>query len=231
VLVWFGIKLYFVGVEEIFCRWFGLFEVYIKFVDGVWFGVACESGRVFGTSFAGDEQEVLRDLLGCLPFDVGFEVVGVGSAFAEKAVGLVKQVYDGADVVNNLGLAIDGLPVYSQRVLRAVSLIPVGYITSYGAVAKAVGGGARAVGNIMASNRFAPLVPCHRVVSADLGLGGYSGGIDVKVKLLKREKRGYTKPRDVAVDGEKKLQVVPVEFVLKKLVAHRLKFANLYLTL
>jgi methylated-DNA-[protein]-cysteine S-methyltransferase len=114
-------------------------------------------------------------------------------------------------------LALYGLPVYSQRVLQAVSLIPVGYVASYCAVAKAVGGGARAVGNIMASNRFAPLVPCHRVVGSDLGLGGYSGGLDAKVKFLQREKRGYTKPRDVTVDGEKKLQVVPVEFVLKKL--------------
>ena len=205
------------GSKRYFAGEFGLIEVYVKCVGGVWFGVACEGGRIFGTSFASDEQEALRDLLGCLPFGVGFEVAGVGSAFAEEVVGLVKQVYDGADVANGLCLALDGLPVYSQRVLRAVSLIPVGYVASYGAVAKAVGGGARAVGNIMAGNRFAPLVPCHRVVGADLGLGGYSGGLDVKVKFLKREKRGYTKPRDVAVDGEKKLQVVPVEFVLKKL--------------
>lgn len=205
------------GSKRYFAGEFSLIEVYVKCVGGVWFGAACESRRVFGTSFAGDEQEALRDLLGCLPFGVGFEVVGVGSVFAEEAVGLVKQVYDGTDVVSGLCLALDGLPDYSQRVLKAVSLIPVGYVASYGAVAKAVGGGARAVGNIMAGNRFAPLVPCHRVVGADLVLGGYSGGLDVKVKLLKREKRGYTKPRDIDVNGEKRLQVIPVEFVLKKL--------------
>ncbi|MHA1216219.1 MAG: MGMT family protein, partial [Candidatus Thorarchaeota archaeon] len=45
---------------------------------------------------------------------------------------------------------------------------------------------ARFVGNVMATNRFAPLVPCHRVISAN-GLGGYGLGIDTKVALLKRE--------------------------------------------
>ncbi len=70
--------------------------------------------------------------------------------------------------------------------------IPLGYVTSYGAIAKAVGGSPRAVGNVMASNPFAPIVPCHRVVKSDLTLGGYGGGLKVKVELLSREKRGFS---------------------------------------
>ena len=99
--------------------------------------------------------------------------------------------------------------------LRTVSQIPVGYVASYSGVAHAVGGGARAVGNVMANNPFAPIVPCHRVVTSGLGLGGYGGGLQVKFEFLKREKRGYAEKRHVAVD-DKVLNVFPVELVLEK---------------
>jgi len=39
----------------------------------------------------------------------------------------------------------------------------------------------------MANNCFAPLVPCHRVVKSDFTLGGYGGGLKVKIALLKKE--------------------------------------------
>jgi hypothetical protein len=68
----------------------------------------------------------------------------------------------------------------------------------------------------MAANPFAPVVPCHRVVCSDLTLGGYGGGLKVKLALLEREKRGYNSSREITV-GERKLQVFPVEWVLKKL--------------
>jgi len=95
-------------------------------------------------------------------------------------------------------------------------LIPVGYATSYGSISKAAGGSPRAVGNVMAANPFAPIVPCHRVVSSDFTLGGYGGGLTAKLEFLIREKRGYTSAREIAV-GDKKLQIFPVERVLRKL--------------
>ena len=79
-------------------------------------------------------------------------------------------------------LATAHLPAYTKKVLKATIAIPVGYVTTYGAIAEAVGGGARAVGNAMACNLFAPVVPCHRVVKSDLTLGGYGAG-GLKVKL------------------------------------------------
>ena len=89
-------------------------------------------------------------------------------------------------------------------------------MASYGAVAKSVGGSPRAVGHVMSLNPFAPVVPCHRVVSSDFTLGGYGGGLNVKLEMLIREKRGFVLVREVSV-GDEKLQVFPVEFVLKKL--------------
>ena len=103
--------------------------------------------------------------------------------------------------------------VYTKG-LKTTLQIPLGYVASYGAIAKAVGGSPRAVGNVMASNPFAPIVPCHRVVKSDLSLGGYGGGLRVKVELLSREKRGFSTPKQVPVDGGT-LTVFPAEYVLK----------------
>jgi methylated-DNA-[protein]-cysteine S-methyltransferase len=128
----------------------------------------------------------------------------------------VKNLYDGNDVSQSFSLATEHLSAYTQRVLEAASLIPVGYLASYGAIAKAVGGSPRAVGRVMASNVFAPIVPCYRVVSSDFTLGGYGGGLNVKLEFLVREKRGYTSPRDIPL-GDKNLRVFPVEFVLLNL--------------
>jgi hypothetical protein len=74
----------------------------------------------------------------------------------------------------------------------------------------------------MAANPFAPVVPCHRVVRSDFTLGGYGGGLDVKLAILTREKRGYKVEQKIPVDG-KKLRVFPVEFVLRKLKETKVK--------
>ncbi|MBS7633694.1 methylated-DNA--[protein]-cysteine S-methyltransferase [Candidatus Bathyarchaeota archaeon] len=111
---------------------------------------------------------------------------------------------------------MEHLPKYTGKVLKTALLIPTGYVASYGGIAKAAGGGARAVGNVMASNPFAPIVPCHRVVCSDMTLGGYGGGLSLKLALLKREARGCRSEKEVPIDG-RKLLVFPVETVLNKL--------------
>ncbi len=192
-----------------------LIDINVKSIDGVWFGVACENQQVLATSFASEEQKVLVDLLACIPFNVGFQVSSVISAFGQNVLSLLKLIYDGKDSGQKVALAMERLPAYTRKVLIAVSQIPVGYVSTYGLVAKAAGGGARAVGNVMAANPFAPIVPCHRVVAANFALGGYGGGLDVKHAFLVRENRGYTERREIAVKGGK-LQVFPVEQVLKR---------------
>jgi len=189
--------------------------VYSKKVDGVWFGVACDEQRVFGTSVATSERETLRSLLDGIPFNVPFQVFSEPSAFADDVLESVKNVYAGKDVSQGFPLATEHLPIYTRKVLEVTSLVPVGYVASYGSVANAAGGSPRAVGNVMARNPFAPVVPCHRVVSADFTLGGYGGGLDAKLEILTREKRGYKSPQEIPV-GSKKLQVFPVEFILEK---------------
>jgi methylated-DNA-[protein]-cysteine S-methyltransferase len=189
--------------------------LYTKRDDGIWFGVACDEERVFATAFGSNKEKALQDLLKSIPFNAPFQYSAEHSPFADRALDSLKRVYYGKDVSERLSLAMGHLPEYTQKILRAVFLIPVGYASSYGLVAKAAGGSPRAVGHVMATNPFAPIVPCHRVVSSDFTLGGYGGGLDAKLAFLEREKRGYPNRREIQVNG-KKLQVFPVELVLKR---------------
>ena len=193
-----------------------MIEVFARDLDGVWFGVAYRRDEIVATWFGATQQDTLSGLLSTIPYDEPFQTPEKPSALAAEVVASLKRVYDGEGVAALFPLAYSTLPAYTQRVLKATFRVPVGYVTTYGALAEAVGGGARAVGNVMASNPFAPLVPCHRVVKSDLTLGGYGGGLKTKVELLNREKRGFSSPIQVQVDGGS-LAVFPVEFVLKKL--------------
>jgi methylated-DNA-[protein]-cysteine S-methyltransferase len=78
---------------------------------------------------------------------------------------------------------------FQRQIYALVQAIPRGRTMTYGEVAACAGkpGAARAVGRAMATNPFAILVPCHRVV-AKKGLGGYLWGIEMKEKLLRLER-------------------------------------------
>lgn len=71
--------------------------------------------------------------------------------------------------------------------------VPYGSVTSYGALARALGArlgrltSARAVGGAVGRNRICVIVPCHRVVGADGRLTGFAGGLEVKRRLLELE--------------------------------------------
>lgn len=65
---------------------------------------------------------------------------------------------------------------FEQKVYSVVSKIPCGFVSTYSAIAAACGSGsARAVGQALRKNPFAPEVPCHRVVCSDGSVGGFFG--------------------------------------------------------
>jgi methylated-DNA-[protein]-cysteine S-methyltransferase len=78
---------------------------------------------------------------------------------------------------------------FAVDVLRATARVPFGDVTTYGAVAEAAGSprAYRAAGNALGSNPIPIVVPCHRVVHAGGGLGGYTGGLGRKRFLLELE--------------------------------------------
>ena len=80
-------------------------------------------------------------------------------------------------------------PLFFRLVWMACMDIPRGETRTYGWIAKKIGypRSARAVGNALGKNPFAPFVPCHRVLRSDGSLGGYSGGTKKKKFLLKAE--------------------------------------------
>jgi methylated-DNA-[protein]-cysteine S-methyltransferase len=193
-----------------------MIEVYCRNLDGVWFGVACAQQQIIASSFGESQQLTLSNILAIVPYNTPFQVFDKPSAFAEDTLTSLKNIYDGKNVNSSFPLAYATLPSYTQKVLKATSQIPLGYVTSYGSIAKAVGGGPRAVGNIMASNPYAPIVPCHRVVKSDFTLGGYGMGLKVKLELLQREKRGFSVSKEVKVNNGY-LTVFPAEYALRNL--------------
>jgi methylated-DNA-[protein]-cysteine S-methyltransferase len=92
-----------------------------------------------------------------------------------------------------------GLPLapagthFQRRVWQAIAAIPTGETRSYGDIAAQLGSGARAVGNACGANPYPVIVPCHRVIAANQGLGGFArnrGGflLDIKRWLLQHER-------------------------------------------
>jgi methylated-DNA-[protein]-cysteine S-methyltransferase len=77
---------------------------------------------------------------------------------------------------------------FERRVYEATREIPFGKLATYGQIAKAIGqpNAQRAVGQALGKNPIGVVIPCHRVVAVD-SLGGFTGGLEYKRKLLRLE--------------------------------------------
>ncbi|MBL9123725.1 MAG: methylated-DNA--[protein]-cysteine S-methyltransferase [Planctomycetaceae bacterium] len=100
---------------------------------------------------------------------------------------------------------------FAQRVIDACRRIPWGATASYGELALRAGAprAARAVGSVMASNRVALLIPCHRVVRGDGGIGGYTcpAGIELKRRILALEAAMRSGDQDERRPGKRQRQL------------------------
>jgi methylated-DNA-[protein]-cysteine S-methyltransferase len=78
---------------------------------------------------------------------------------------------------------------FARKVLQATARVPFGEVTTYKGVAGKAGSprAVRAAGNALGSNPIPVIVPCHRVLRSGGGMGGYTGGVDKKEKLLALE--------------------------------------------
>jgi len=87
-----------------------------------------------------------------------------------------------------LPLDLTECTVFQREVYQAAQKIAAGSVATYGQVASACGrpGGARAVGQALSKNPIPIIIPCHRVIARN-GIGGFSGGIDLKKALLHHE--------------------------------------------
>ncbi|KAG1669431.1 hypothetical protein FOA52_004064 [Chlamydomonas sp. UWO 241] len=104
---------------------------------------------------------------------------------------------------------------FQERLYAACKSIPKGRVTTYGTLAKVLSSSARAVGQGMRHNPFAPVVPCHRVVAADMQLGGFNGQWGNDTQPVCR-KRVMLQEEGVVFDGTK---VSPASVVLEEEMA------------
>ena len=131
-----------------------------------WVTVECQGGRVtgvtLGTKGPNHDRKLAKDIEGVL---------------------------DGGRILECLHVDTNGLPGFTRKVLGRCAGIRSGQVMTYSELARAVNHpkAARAVGQVMARNPFALLIPCHRVVGSDHSLHGFGGGLDMKEWLLARE--------------------------------------------
>jgi len=113
----------------------------------------------------------------------GFRPAGTGFVKA-----LERYFRTGREDFNGYSPDYTGMTPFKKKVMQELCKVPAGATVTYGELAAAAGspGAARAVGNVMATNPVPLFVPCHRVVATQ-GLGGFTGGLDVKRALLKLE--------------------------------------------
>ncbi len=113
------------------------------------------------------------------------------SWFSELSVRLQAFAVGVKDDFLDIQLDLSHLGAFERKVIKECRRIPAGTTLSYAELARRSGSAqaARAVGNVMAKNRFPLVVPCHRVVRSGGGLGGYSArhGLRVKRRLLELE--------------------------------------------
>lgn len=130
---------------------------------------AARTQRMIGVSPSGDSQAWLADL-------------------RERFRGFARGEFDD---FRDVAIDESHLTAFERSVVRACRAIPYGETISYGQLAAKVGrpGAARAVGRVMATNRYPLAVPCHRVLASGGGLGGYSApqGLAMKRRLLALE--------------------------------------------
>ena len=77
---------------------------------------------------------------------------------------------------------------FNERCYEILKKVPKGKVVTYKQIALALNSKAyRAVGNAMNKNPYSPIVPCHRVIKSDGGVGGFGSGVHKKIKMLRNE--------------------------------------------
>ena len=106
----------------------------------------------------------------------------------EQAAEQIKEYFSGKRKAFDFPINLKGTP-FQIKVWEALRTIPFGQTATYKDIAKLIGNekGFRAVGLACGKNPILLVVPCHRIISQDGKIGGFTGGINAKIKLLNLE--------------------------------------------
>ncbi len=114
------------------------------------------------------------------------------SRLLQQALEQIDQYLHGGRKTFKLPIRLEGTS-FQRQVWSALQKLPFGELCSYGDLARMIKRprAARAVGNAVGANRHLLLVPCHRVIESNGGLGGFGCGLDIKKFLLAIEGRNF----------------------------------------
>lgn len=106
-----------------------------------------------------------------------------------KVISQLDEYFTGERTTFDLATVMKGSS-FREKVWKAIEDVPFGNTVSYKALTEKIGlsRGYRAVAGACGDNPLAIIIPCHRIISSDGALGGYTGGIDKKVFLLRHER-------------------------------------------
>ncbi len=152
-------------------------------IGTIW--VASDKAGVCLVSLEGTEQEFLKELSAA-----GFRHARPDQAFNQEILGEIKDYFEGKKTCFSSPLHLQGRP-FDMRVWQALQRIPLGETRSYEEIARAIGNprACRAVGGANRRNPIPLLIPCHRVIRKDGGLGGFACGTEIKQWLLDFEQQ------------------------------------------
>ena len=132
-------------------------------------------------------EDGVTDIL--LPFEKVRASAGPAPTPVAKGAQQLDEYFQGLRRTFDLQLVEVEATTFQHDVWAALVAIPYGEVRTYAEIATAVHRphASRAVGNANHANRWPVVVPCHRVIGANGGLGGYGGGVEVKRFLLELE--------------------------------------------
>ena len=148
-----------------------------------WVGIGTEDGAISATTLSPSRDAALEELA-----HRGAQEAADASE-AAPFVDLVRRTAEGEEVRVNGAVKIVGGTPFQCAVWEAILSIPRGATISYAELAQRVGRprASRAVGQAVGANPIPLLIPCHRVVGSNGGLGGFGGGLPMKRALLQQE--------------------------------------------
>lgn len=104
----------------------------------------------------------------------------------ERAAAQLSEYFGGQRARFDVPLDWGKMAPFQRAVLEATATVPFGHLDTYAGIARKIGkpGATRAVGNALGRNPIPVIVPCHRVIRSDATIGGYTGGLGIKHRLL-----------------------------------------------
>lgn len=134
----------------------------------------------FGSGMVGKVKNIKKSLI---------------SGHLEKVEGQLEEYFTGSRQVFDIPFDLQGT-AFQKQVWGALAKIPFGKTKSYKELAQTIKNplAVRAVGGANGKNPICILIPCHRVIAHNGGIGGYSGGLKIKAFLLEHERR-FSKPQ------------------------------------